>query len=101
MARQIIWNKKAAIKFDEIVSYLETELSEKAAMEFVKNVDGLIEKLTKYPEIGRRTKNKKTIRQYRIDKYKKLYYRQQGKSLVIVYIFDDCQNPASNPFKNF
>ena len=99
MVRQVVWNKSAVIKFNEIVEYLETEISEKSAIKFVQRIDDLIEKLNKHPEIGRRTKAKKTVRQYKIDKYNKLYYRKYGKKLLIVYIFDERQNPGSNPYK--
>lgn len=98
MVRQVVWNKRAAIKFNEIVEYLESEVSEKSAIKFVKKIDDLIEKLNKHPEIGNRTKRKKTVRQYKIDKYNKLYYRKYGKKLLIVYIFDQRQNPDSNPY---
>lgn len=100
MARQIVWNKRAVSKFNDIVEYLETEVGENAAMNFVIKLDNLIEKLNKYPEIGRRTRNKKTVRQYRIDKNKKLYYRKYGKKLIIVFIFDERQNPQDNPYKS-
>ena len=99
MVRQVVWNKRAVDKFNEIIEYLEEEVSENAAMKFVQRIDELIEKLNKHPEIGRRTKNKKTVRQYRIDKDKKLYYRKYGKKLLIVFIFDERQNPSSNPYK--
>ena len=99
MVRKVIWNRRAVIKFNEIVEYLETEVSEQAAIKFVQKLDNLIEKLNKHPEIGRRTKNKKTVRQYRIDKYNKLYYRKYGKKLLIIYIFDERQNPNSNPYQ--
>ncbi len=79
--------------------FLAENHSEKTAMKFILKVDELIEKLNKYPEIGRRTKKKKTVRQYKIDKYRKLYYRKYGKKLIIVYIFDDRQDPKNNPFK--
>lgn len=98
MARQVIWNKRAIQKFEEIVTYLEENSSEETAIKFVQKIDDLIEKLSKYPEIGRRTKTRKTVRQYKIDKYKKLYYRKYGKNLLIVFIFDDRMNTKSNPY---
>ena len=98
MARQVVWNKRAIVKFDEIVEYLENEVSQKSAIKFVRKIDDLIEKLNKYPEIGRRTKTKRTVRQYRIDKNRKLYYRRHGRQFIIVFIFDDRQNPNFNPY---
>ena len=35
MARQVVWNKRAVEKFEEIVEYLEKEVSEKAVIKFV------------------------------------------------------------------
>ena len=61
--------------------------------------DDLIEKLFEYPEIGRKTKKWKTVRQYQIDKYKKLYYRIHGRKLIVVFLFDDRQNPKFNPYQ--
>ncbi len=99
MVRKVVWNKRAVIKFNEIVKYLELEFSEQAAIKFVQKLDNLIEKLNKHPEIGRRTKNKKTVKQYKIDDYNKLYYRKYGRKLLIIYIFGERQNPHSNPYQ--
>jgi len=98
MARQIVWNKRAVRSFNEIVEYLLENVSEKAADTFVNRVDNLVDKINKYPEIGRRTKKKKTVRQYKIDKHRKLYYRKYGKKLLIVFIFDEKRNPDFNPY---
>ena len=98
MARQIVWNKRAIIKFDEIVEYLEEKGGDKSVTNFVIRVEDLIERINRFPEMGRRTKKKKTVRQYRIDKYRKMYYRKYGKKLIIVYFFDDRWNPKTNPF---
>lgn len=98
MAQKVVWNKRALQKFDEIITYLEADVSEKAAIGFILKVDDLIHKLCKYPEIGRKTKKYKTVRQYKIDNFKRLYYRFSGKKLIIVYFFDDRQNPEINPY---
>ena len=99
MARQIVWNKRAVQKFEEIIDYLESNVSQQSAIKFVNEVNELIDKINKYPEIGRRTKTKKTVRQYKLDKHRNLYYKKSGRKLIIVYIFDSRQNPKSNPYK--
>jgi plasmid stabilization system protein ParE len=98
MVRQIVWNKRAVQKFEEIIKYLEENASQKSTIKFVKEVNELIDKINKYPEIGRRTKTKKTVRQYKLDKHRNLYYKKSGKKLIIVYIFDTRQSPSSNPY---
>lgn len=99
MARKVIWTKRAERNFDEIVDYLEEHASEKVAVKFIKNIDDLIEKLFKHPDIGRKVTKTKTIRHYRIDKHKRMYYRKHGKKLTIVFIFDDRRNPDDTPYK--
>lgn len=99
MKRQVVWNKRAVKKFDEIVDYLEENASQKSVIKFIEEVDELIGRINQYPEIGRRTTTKKTVRQYKIDKYRNLYYRISKNKLIIVYIFDSRQNPKSNLYK--
>ncbi len=98
MVEQVVWNKRAAKIFNEIVDYLLENVSEASAENFINNTFELIDKLRKYPEIGRKSKIKETVRQYKIDKFKRLYYRIHGNKLIIVYIFDQRQNPDSNPY---
>ena len=98
MVREIVWNKKAITSLDEILGHLEEYHSESAAEDFVRKVFALIEKLRRYPEIGRRTKIKKTVRQYKVDKSRKLYYRKYGRKLIIVHFFDERRNPKLNPY---
>ncbi len=99
MARKVIWNKRATHNFNEIVNYLEEHASEVAIIKFVKNADDLIEKLLKYPDIGKKAIKTKTIRYYKIDKNRRMYYRKHGRKLIIVFIFDERRNPELNPYK--
>lgn len=98
MALQIVWNKSATLNFDEIVHYLKNEISENTAAKFVENVDTLTKKLCKHPEIGRKSLKHKRVRQYRIDKYRKLYYRLSSSQLIVVFIFDERRNPNLKPY---
>ncbi len=99
MARKVIWNRRAIHQLDEIIKYLEINASETAIRNLLIEIDQLIEKLNNYPEIGRKSKKFKTIRQYKLDIHRRIYYRKHGAKLLIVYIFDDRQNPKSNLYK--
>ncbi len=61
-------------------------------------VDSLIIMLTNFPDIGRRSLKFKTVRQSRIDKYRKMYYRKEGNKLIIIYFHDDRLKSKLNPF---
>lgn len=54
--------------------------------------------LTNFPDIGRRSLKFKTVRQSRIDKYRKMYYRKEGNKLIIIYFHDDRLKSKLNPF---
>lgn len=43
--------------------------------------------------MGRPTKKTKTVRQINIDKYRKMYYRIEGRTLIISDFFDVRQDP--------
>jgi plasmid stabilization system protein ParE len=99
MVREVVWNKKALESLDEIIGYLEEHHSPSTAENFLTSVLECIDKLSRYPEIGRRTKRYKTVRQYKVDKNRKLYYRKYGKKLLIVLLFDERRNPSTNPYR--
>lgn len=98
MVKKVEWNKKAISKFDEITDYLVENASEKTVERFVSTVFAKIDIVKLHPEIGRPTKRYKTVRMYKIDKYRNMYYRVSGSVLIITYFFDVRQNPASNPY---
>lgn len=96
MVEKIIWNKRATNKLTKIIDFLYEVASEKVVRQFVENVDEKISLIKKFPEIGRPSSKNKTIRFYRIDKHKLLYYRKKGNAIIIINIFDTRQNPNKN-----
>ena len=98
MVEKIIWNKRASNKLTKIIDFLNEVASEKVVRQFVENVDEKISLIKKFPEIGRPSSKNKTIRFFRIDKHKLLYYRKKGNTIIIINIFDTRQNPNKNPY---
>ena len=98
MIDQIYWTEKAVQSFEIVIDYLEENASSKAKVNFIFQIEELIIKLKKYPGIGRKSKKYPTVRQYKIDKYRKLYYRAIGDTLVIILIFDSRQDPHKNKY---
>jgi plasmid stabilization system protein ParE len=52
MALKIVWSKRASIKFDQIVTFLNDEWSKKSAKQFIAKVFDFLEILSEFPEIG-------------------------------------------------
>jgi plasmid stabilization system protein ParE len=98
MVQTIIWNKKAQNSFDQIMNYLHDEYSKNTAEKFFMLVYHRIGQLTNQPYIGRPTKKTKTVRQINVDKYRKMYYRIEGRTLIISDFFDVRQDPAKERY---
>ena len=74
MAKKIKWNNRALNTFHDVAVYLEEQHSTKISEKFVQTVFAKIEVLQKYPTIGRKAPNRKTIRFVLVEKHYRLYY---------------------------
>ena len=99
MAKTVKWTDRAVEVFHEIATYLEENYSRQAAANFVNTVNEKIEVLRKYPGIGRKAPKMKTLRFVLVGKHRRLYYRVEGRFLVISSIFDTRQHPDKDTFQ--
>ncbi len=83
MVKRVRWNKRAIVKLDSWVEYLEHEVSFQSASILVKNIRNKIEMLKQQPAIGRSVVEMKTIRFLNIDKNRQMFYRVQGSTIFI------------------
>ncbi|MBI5917010.1 MAG: type II toxin-antitoxin system RelE/ParE family toxin [Bacteroidetes bacterium] len=93
MAKTVKWNKQALQTFHDTATYLEENFSRQAALNFVNDIFEKVEAVRKYPTIGRKAPKRKTVRFILVGKHRRLYYRLEGKYLVISSIFDTRQHP--------
>ena len=98
MAKTVKWSKKSLKSLRSIVNYLQDEVSENVANNFIDTVYRQIDSLTKHPDKGRRALKTKTIRFVNIDKHRQLFYRVHGKTLFISIFFDTRQNPNKRSY---
>ena len=99
MAKKIKWNDRALNTFHAVAVYLEEEYSTQTSEKFVQTVFTKIEALQKYPTIGRKAPNRKTIRFVLVEKHYRLYYRVSGATLVICSLFDTRQHPNKDIYR--
>ncbi len=98
MVKQIIWNKRADKKFDDIATYLHDNGSMKTATNFGDAVYKQIDALVRQPKLGRISPNRPSIRLLNIDDYRLLAYRIQGTTVHIVDIWDMRQDPKKRKY---
>jgi plasmid stabilization system protein ParE len=97
MIKKVFWNKEAVESLQDSYDFIGNS-STKKAEEFIDKVDSLISMLQTFPDIGRRSKKFKPVRQCRIDKYRKMYYSKTKFTLIIIYFHDDRKNPSTNSY---
>ena len=98
MVTKIIWNKTALKTFDEITIYLLDQYSLQTAQKFADRAYDKIEQVAKYPTIGRKVPDTKTLRKVNFGEHHQLYYRAKGKTLYICDFWDTRQNPKNTPY---
>ena len=72
MVKSVKWNKRVLDTFYETAEYLEENFSQKAANNFVNSILDKIEVIKKYPDIGRKTPKRRTIRFVLVGKHRRL-----------------------------
>jgi plasmid stabilization system protein ParE len=95
MARKVKLSKKASAKLENIITYLETEWSEKVRDEFIKKLDNALEHLSQFPASHPKSDTIKGLHRYVISKQITIFYKFTRGTVFIVTLFDNRQNPDS------
>lgn len=98
MVKRIVWTNTADKTFDSITAFLHDNASLRVAQDFAKLVYDKIDLISEYPTLGRKVPSTKSIRVLNIGKHHQLFYRVEGRTLVICNFFDTRQNPNKRPF---
>jgi len=93
MVKTVVWNRKASNKFNAIISYLQNEWGDNVTQNFVVKTYQIIEFISQYPEMGTLEDHEKQIRCFVITKHNTMFYRIDGKRLIILTFFDNRRHP--------
>jgi plasmid stabilization system protein ParE len=98
MVTKIKWRKKALRQIKENALYLEENFSTQAANNLVQSIYKTIERVTEHPKSHRKAPKTKSVYFVNIDKNRQMFYRVEGKILIISSFFDTRQDPLKRPF---
>ena len=91
---EIIWSGEAAEDYHQNIGYLLESWSEKSAMNFINEVDSVLEIIKERPEVyplsGYRSVRKAVIR-----KQITLFYKLEGTRVYLVRFWNNYQDPES------
>lgn len=92
MAKEVRWTFEAVSTFNAVISYLESDWTEKEITDFVNATDKVIEYISIHPEMFRKT-NRKNIREALVTSQNLLIYKINGKYVDLLAFWDTRQNP--------
>lgn len=98
MALSIQWTKRAEDKLDKIIEYLNSEWGEIVIISFLKKLNGSLENLSVFPNLGTIENKAMEIRGFLIISRIKLFYRIKNEKIIILDLFDNKQNPNKKIF---
>ena len=92
--RKIVLSKRASVRLEKLLEYLEQEWSLKVKDDFIKKLDKSLNQIQKFPESCPKTDFVKGLHRLAVTKQTSLFYRFDSKAIKIVTIFDNRMNPA-------
>ena len=99
MVERIAWLNAARDQYRKIVIYLFEHYSEEAIGRFDTRLEKKINLIRKQPESGRPA-SVEGVRSVTLSGGRfRLYYRYQGNTIYLVYLWDNRQNPQKNPYR--
>lgn len=96
MAVEIVWTEPVLQDLKVIVSYIESEWSEKLADKFVDELLIKIKTLSVQPYMGMVSAKFPAVRSIKVSRHNRLYYRIENDLLVLLNIFDLRRHPDKN-----
>jgi plasmid stabilization system protein ParE len=93
MKRKVVLSKRAKIKLDNLLLFLETEWSLSVKNEFIEKLDRTLQIIQNNPESFPKTQVLTGVHKCVVTKQNTLYYRFTESSIEIVTLFDSRQDP--------
>lgn len=93
MALEIIWSPRSVSNFDSIIEYLQTDWTEREAVNFVKQVSRTLNLISDFPFLFRALTGTDNTREAVVTKHNLLIYRVYPERIEVLAIFDTRQHP--------
>ena len=93
MSRTLKLSRRASIKLEKLLTYLESEWSVKVQRDFRQKLDDKLKHLTQFPESHPQSDILKDLHRFVVTKQTTVYYKYDKNNVIIVTLFDTRQNP--------
>lgn len=90
---QVIFSKRAKIRLENLLDYLEKEWSLKSKNDFIKKLDRSIAQIAKLPTSCPESKKNLGLFKCVVTRQTTLFYRIKESTIQVITLFDTRQNP--------
>jgi plasmid stabilization system protein ParE len=90
---KVIWSQRASRDLNGIQDYLESKWTEKEIRGFFRNLEKHLELIRENPKLYPAADKWKEVRRCVLSKQTSLYYRIKSRTIEIITLFDNRQNP--------
>jgi len=99
MVYQIIFRQKFKTKLENTLNYLEGEFGFTVSQKFALTVERKLKTLQQQPFIGRTPPTFPNIKSISASLHNRIYYRIQGRKIIVLNMYDTRINPKRNRFE--
>lgn len=97
MAQQIRWTPEAISTFERIISYLQSEWSEREIAHFIRATQRTIEYIAEHPKMFRKT-NRQGLHEALVTPHNLLIYKVYRNRIDLITFWDTRQNPRRKKY---
>ncbi len=99
MAKTVIFDLEVVLQIQETAEYIEEAFGKNVADKFVNGIFEKARSLSHFPEKGMRSKRFPEVRSIKVSKYNRLYYKVEANEVLVLYLFDQRQDPQKDPYQ--
>ncbi len=96
MVKPVFWTHEAEKTFNTIIVYLQEKWSEKEVSNFLYLTENVIELISRYPAIFRKT-NETGMREALITKHQLIIYQEYEERIDLLVFWDTRKDPNEKP----
>lgn len=99
MSKHVIWSPHSEIDLENTLAYLQKNWNDQVVINFLDNIENLIEQIAKNPKQFPLVNKKRKVRRCVITKHNTIFYRVHKGSVELLRIFDNRQNPQKRKYE--
>ena len=92
MAKEVIWSPEARAVFENVITYLQSNWTDKEVEHFIKATEKVVKLISNQPKLYRASKTKKNIHEALITKHNLMLYKNTRNVIYIMTIWDTRQD---------